>query len=233
MTYKRSSAELAGAPARPPSKEMKRTRLSPSTQQRGNSSEPSSCSVSEDSAARSTPPTSTHEQNSSLSSPSSDDESDTVSSLSTSSEESSDSEGEDSVHTIGGPKKPEMDGQRSTESARNLQSRLSAFLPQLEAANQQLETDGGGHSIEEVEDGDQHIEMNLGLGVLEEKRDDGSNSSEESSDEDEVMHGDGMDASAPTGAEKQGHGSKDTHVLEKLKGARCHDDSKGGIQEIG
>ncbi|KAI6833600.1 hypothetical protein KC367_g2439 [Hortaea werneckii] len=233
MTNKRSSAELAGAPARPPTKELKRTRLSPSTQQRGNSSEPSSCSVSEDSAARSTPPTSTHEQNSSLSSPSSDDESDTVSSLSTSSEESSDSEGEDGVHTIGGPKKPQMNGQASTESARDLQSRLSAFLPQLAAANQQLETDGGGHSIEDVEDGEQHIEMNLGLGVLEEKRDDGSSSSEESSDEDEVMRDEGGDASASAGAGKQGHDSKETHVLEKLKGERHHDDPKGGIQEIG
>ncbi|KAI6884476.1 hypothetical protein KC318_g6689 [Hortaea werneckii] len=223
MTYKRSSAELAGAPARPPSKELKRTRLSPSTQQRSNSSEPSSCSVSEDSAARSTPPTSTHEQNSSLSSPSSDDESDTASSLSTSSEES--------VHTIGGPRKPEMNGQTSTESARDLQSRLSAFLPQLAAANQQLQTDGGGHSFEDVEDGEQHIEMNLGLGVLEEKRDDGSSSSEESSDEDEVMQ-DGVDAPAPAGAEKQGPDSKDTHVLEKLKGEGRRD-QKGGIQEIG
>lgn len=231
MTSKRSSAELAGAPARPPSKELKRTRLSPSTQQRSNSSEPSSCSVSEDSAARSTPPTSIHEQNSSLSSPSSGDESDTVSSLSTSSEESSDSESEESVHTIGGPKKPEMNGQSSTESARDLQSRLTAFLPQLAAANQQLETDGGGHSIEDVEDGEQHIEMNLGLGVLEEKRDDGSSSSEESSDEDEVME-DGVDAPASAGAKQQEHNSKDTHVLEKLKGEDRRG-QKGGIQEIG
>jgi hypothetical protein len=51
----------------------------------------------------------------------------------------------------------------------DLRTRLSAFLPQLAQANKVLEDGQEIHNMEDVEEDEQHIEMNLGLGVLEEK----------------------------------------------------------------
>lgn len=55
----------------------------------------------------------------------------------------------------------------------DLHQRLSTFLPNLAAANDELEVERaagrlGERNIETVDD-DEYIEMNLGLGVLEEK----------------------------------------------------------------
>lgn len=56
----------------------------------------------------------------------------------------------------------------------DLGDRVGSFLSEMKAANDQLEADmaaGKNHSLE-VDDSDgEHIEMNLGLGVLEEKAD--------------------------------------------------------------
>ncbi|RKP09939.1 hypothetical protein THASP1DRAFT_28261 [Thamnocephalis sphaerospora] len=68
----------------------------------------------------------------------------------------------------------------------DLLSRVAAFLPQMASANAKLQQeiassgDAQAHDIEAVdEDAEQYIEMNLGLGVFEEKRADGSASDDE------------------------------------------------------
>ncbi|KAG5642179.1 hypothetical protein DXG03_003442 [Asterophora parasitica] len=57
----------------------------------------------------------------------------------------------------------------------DLLSRVQAFLPQIEASNaalqQRLDNDPSSIDIENVEDGaEQYIEMNLGLGLFEQRR---------------------------------------------------------------
>ncbi|CAO3637684.1 unnamed protein product [Mucor hiemalis] len=66
-------------------------------------------------------------------------------------------------------------------------SRVQAFLPQLQKANEQLETANPKTlDIENVEEEDgQYIEMNLGLGVYEEKKPGQSDSEEDDSDDDD------------------------------------------------
>lgn len=66
-------------------------------------------------------------------------------------------------------------------------SRVQAFLPQLQKANEELETaDPKSLDIENVEEEDgQYIEMNLGLGVYEEKKPGQSDSEDEEDDSDD------------------------------------------------
>jgi hypothetical protein len=64
-------------------------------------------------------------------------------------------------------------------------SMLPEFLAQIEASNQQLQAEiaaGKNVTIEAAEDSEQYIEMNLGLGVLEEQNDATSDADSESSD---------------------------------------------------
>lgn len=75
---------------------------------------------------------------------------------------------EEEVVTVGGPKKPRINP-KILSNAQDLQARLKSFLPQLQQANTELAAKGPGLSMEDVEDDEQHIEMNLGLGVLETK----------------------------------------------------------------
>lgn len=67
----------------------------------------------------------------------------------------------------------------------DLKSRVAMFLPQLQAANEGLQQ-GDMAGFEDVDDEEQHIEMNLGLGVLTDKRSDidSKSSSEDESDAD-------------------------------------------------
>ncbi|PYH46342.1 NOPCHAP1/New4 family protein [Aspergillus saccharolyticus JOP 1030-1] len=94
---------------------------------------------------------------------------------------------------------------RRVQQSPDLLSRLSAFLPQMKTANEQLEReiaagrakdirlddvmDVGEEDEEEGQEGDgkQYIEMNLGLGVLEEKRPDGEIASPEYNDSEETV----------------------------------------------
>ncbi|OJK00202.1 hypothetical protein ASPACDRAFT_118227 [Aspergillus aculeatus ATCC 16872] len=118
----------------------------------------------------------------------------------------------------------------------DLLSRLSAFLPQMKTANEQLERDiaaGRAKDIrlddamdededegEREEDGKRYIEMNLGLGVLEEKRpDDEISTSAQPGNEERVL------ASRP----------KDSGVLDTLMGntdAAAAAASKPTIEEL-
>ncbi|KAE8149401.1 hypothetical protein BDV25DRAFT_130401 [Aspergillus avenaceus] len=94
-------------------------------------------------------------------------------------------------------------------------SRLSAFLPQIKNANEELqrEIDAGRAKdlrLDEVDDQDdsQYIEMNLGLGVLEEKR---SGDTGEHNDDLKTAHGSDSKASNPDI-------KTDSNVLDTLMG---------------
>jgi hypothetical protein len=171
-------------------------------QRRGsNNSEASSSSVSEDTTLRSTSSTTRYDSNSSMSSlpTSTSHGQDSASDISASSSESSisetgselepdteDEEEEEHIVTVGGPKKPNIQRANGVDTAHGLQARLASLLPQIAEANRLLESRPSGHSMEEVEEGEQHIEMNLGLGVLEQQEDssDSNSSSSETSEDD-------------------------------------------------
>ena len=106
----------------------------------------------------------------------------------------------------------------STENLSTLQSRLSELLPKMRSANKELELERaegtlGERDIENVEEeeeeegGGEYIEMDLGLGVLEERRNGVEEESEES--ESEVDAGDGHEG----GDEKE-------DVMGKLLGSQ-------------
>jgi hypothetical protein len=217
----------------------KRTKLSPSAEEGSDSSAPSSCSVSEDSALRSTPPASDETRNSSFSSLETSDVDDSESSLSDSSEDASDPESElededdEAVITIGGPKKPQMKRDGLLSSAQELNARLSALLPQLAAANEELGKDGQNYCMEDVEEGEEHIEMDLGLGVLEQKADgdESSDDEDESDGEEEAAQVGDVPVSSRTGKKEQ---ERETSVMTKLLGQpKGRQKQKVGIEEVG
>ena len=90
----------------------------------------------------------------------------------------------------------------------------------------------GVPSMEDVDEDKQHIEMDLGLGVLEEKMDDDSSSSlsDSSSNEDEGPVEDDLPASS--GTAKRMSEDKETNIMEKLVGQR-QGRRKVGIEELG
>ncbi|KAF1814907.1 hypothetical protein P152DRAFT_447195 [Eremomyces bilateralis CBS 781.70] len=96
-----------------------------------------------------------------------------------------------------------------------LSVRLREFLPQLAAANQALETDRKAGNVSalsmesDFEDGVQYIEMDLGLGVLEERDPDMTSSSSESSDDEDDVADD-----APTEPRYK------ENAMEKLMGQK-------------
>ncbi|RHZ71835.1 hypothetical protein CDV55_108628 [Aspergillus turcosus] len=116
----------------------------------------------------------------------------------------------------------------------DLLSRLSAFLPKMKSANEDLEREiaagrGKDLQLDEVENQEegQYIEMNLGLGVLEEKRADGSSST----DNEEI--GDGPEpANDEDAAGLDTKLKKDSDILDKLMGKKRSSDQKPTIQEL-
>ena len=67
--------------------------------------------------------------------------------------------------------KPSMSSSTTVTGSSDLRSRIASFLPQLRKANEELVTAGDDQRIDAVaEDQDQYIEMDLGLGVLKEKK---------------------------------------------------------------
>ena len=230
MAIKRSAEESGLIQPRPRQQARKRRRISSSVPEAVNSSDPSSCSVSEDSALRSSPSISERTRQSSISSiqPStSQDESE--SSVSDSSDETSDSDNDEEVVTIGGSKKPDMSHLCITEGAQDLRSRLSSFLPQLAEANESLTTGERALNLEDLEEGDQHIEMNLGLGVLEEQK--GSENSSETSDDEEVSENDEDESASPRAGESAPK-SRESKVMDKLRGQDKRP-KKVGIKDLG
>nr|OQO26634.1 hypothetical protein B0A51_07908 [Rachicladosporium sp. CCFEE 5018] len=132
--------------------------------------------------------------------------------VSSSSEDSGDSDDSASlasdsdveVTTLPATKKPRI-GNAGLGGAGDLASRLGAFLPQMKKANEELRE---GESLEDVQDGEEYIEMNLGLGVLEESKD-----GEESS-----------------GSEEEDGEDEDEEVLGKLMGRR--EEKAVGVEEV-
>jgi hypothetical protein len=127
---------------------------------------------------KSTPPSEQRDQQSSVSSVTaheqdeSEESNSSVSSSSSSessSEEDEDDSEEEKIVTLGGPKKPRINASILSD-AQDLHARLKQFLPQLQQANTELAAKGAGLSMEDVDDGEEHIEMNLGLGVLETRK---------------------------------------------------------------
>ena len=87
-------------------------------------------------------------------------------------ETSSDESPSDIESTSSEGSSSEDDETRITATSKNetdadLKSRLAAFLPQMKKANQDLTN---AEQIDDVGEDEQHIEMSLGLGVLEEKK---------------------------------------------------------------
>lgn len=134
--------------------------------------------------------------------------------------DASTSDGEDEIATVTTGQKPDFTA-RVASGAPSLEDRLKAFLPQLAEANDKLGKDGAkDHSMEDVRDDEPHIEMSLGLGLLEEKSgkegEQGGDEEDSSEDEDEG------------GAEKS---RKEKDVMGKLMGGR--ENQAAGIEEVG
>lgn len=230
MTLKRPADDMERTIPRPRRGVNKRTKLEPSADERSNSSVASSCSVSEDSALQSSPPASTRDRMSSMSSLASDDSnSDSESSVSSDSDSDA-SDQEEDITVIGGPKKPDIRRMRDIDGSDDLKTRLAALLPQLEEANSLLKSDAAKYSMENVEDGEQHIEMNLGLGVLEQQReDDESSGSDDSESSEEDL---ASDLPVSSGALKEPLQDKETRYMDRLTGVRP-DAKHASIEEIG
>lgn len=234
MAVKRPAEEPHQLRSRPRRETTKRTKLSPI--ENADSSEPSSCSVSEDSALRSSPPASEHTRQSSLSSMNAtsveDDEEESVSSSTSS--DTSDEESDDAIINVGGPKKPDISSSLFSDgAAEDIRTRLKTLLPQLAKANNLLLNGDNVDSMEDVEEDEEHIEMNLGLGVLEEKTedaDDSSDSSKSSVDEDGHQTRQALPASsAPV---KRSNKDREVDAMGELLG-RDMDKQKIGIEDLG
>ena len=232
MGTKRAAEDTDISRPRPRRENSKRARLSPTP--KDNSSDPSSCSVSVDSALQSSPPVSEHTRQSSLSSvqPYNYDVDSEESVSSSTSSDIADNDSDDDIITIGGPKKPHISPSHFQAGSDDLRSRLSAFLPQLAEANEALQDGREIHSMEDVEADEQHIEMNLGLGVLEEKDEDGDSSSSEDSSDVDNKFGQQGDLPASSGTAKRRREDRDLNVMGNLLG-KPREGRKVDIEDLG
>ncbi len=126
--------------------------------------------------------------------------------------------------------KPSISSSATVTGLSDLRSRIASFLPQLRKANEELVTASDGLCIDAVaEDQDQYIEMDLGLGVLKEKKrprplngeiqthEISSSSSGSSSDDDEFeTGGPEKDAMLKLLARKEARSSKGRPVIEDI-----------------
>ncbi|EKV06778.1 hypothetical protein Pdw03_3766 [Penicillium digitatum] len=166
-------------------------------------------------------------------------DSDPTSSSGSSSEDDSESEKEDEQHSnreingtgesateahasdpcsslphIAGRPKPRIHRMKGDSE---LLSRLNAFLPKMKNANEDLQRQIEAGEAEDLvldnadETGEQYIEMNLGLGVLEERRDGDSASDEETDDE---------ESCDVTGAGKTPQEVNNSDIIGKLMGGK-------------
>ncbi|KAJ5883648.1 uncharacterized protein N7473_010534 [Penicillium subrubescens] len=132
---------------------------------------------------------------------------------------------EPSIPHIGGRPKPSI---HRMEGGSDLLSRLSSFLPQMKNANEDLEKKiAAGKGQEMVldsvdDDGKDYIEMNLGLGVLEEKRGDNEDSSSDDEGDDEN----------PDGDSQKSKENADSDLLGQLMGAITCSSDKPKIEEM-
>ncbi|KAJ5658412.1 uncharacterized protein N7484_002061 [Penicillium longicatenatum] len=129
-----------------------------------------------------------------------------------------------SIPNVSGRPKPQI---HKMQGNSELLARLSAFLPQMKSANEELEKDiaaGKDVVMDDEDENKDYIEMNLGLGVLEEKRDNGGDASGDEAD-DEAMSG--MESG------KKAKAGFDDDILEQLMGGKDLDADKPSIEELG
>jgi Domain of unknown function (DUF4598) len=131
-----------------------------------------------------------------------------------------------------------------------VRSRLDQFLPALRNANADLEANPDqlqARNLESVEEGEQYIEMNLGLGVLEEKTagvtdtetdssSDESSSSEEDRPSEDTDEMDGVQRRRTKDSRRKR--KVETDIMGRLLGRRRTERRRGGekkvvIQEVG
>lgn len=217
MARKRSSLEINESTTQPRRQPSKRSRISPTSD--ADSSAASSCSVSVDTALQSSIDGGKASSVSSLETDEGQlDPEDSSFSSDMDSEDSTSGEDEDEVENITIVKKPQI-GRLGVDAAGDLQERLINLLPMLKEANEALE--GGEGGMEDVDDDEPHIEMNLGLGVLEEQRK-GDDSSDESNSEIDDGNAGSEKPSTSDGTEKD--------VLGKLMGSKARPGSV--VQEL-
>lgn len=128
-------------------------------------------------------------------------------------------------HQVPPPEQPQSPKTASTLVDVDLKSRIAAFLPQLKQANETLRAD---QRIDDVADDEDHyIEMDLGLGVLKEKRRSATNSGEiqtrESGDSSSDEDGSSDEQDGPT---------TEGDVLHKLMGAKAGTKARPLIQDV-
>lgn len=150
----------------------------------------------------------------------SDSDSDETSSTGESDDSSSDEDDEEEeIATVKPGSKPNFSACVAS-GAPSLEDRLKSFLPQLAAANSKLEQGGVNEfSMEDVKDDEPHIEMDLGLGVLEETNGKEDEDSEDDDDEDE------------NGAGSPERKRKEKDIMSKLMGKK--ENQTAGIEEVG
>ncbi|CDM34147.1 hypothetical protein DTO013E5_727 [Penicillium roqueforti] len=133
-----------------------------------------------------------------------------------------------SIPHIAGRPKPRIHRIRGDSG---LLSRLNAFLPKMKDANENLQKqieagEAGDLVLDNAdENAEQYIEMDLGLGVLEEKRDGDSSSDEESDDE---------GSNGVTGTGETPQEMNDSDIIGKLMGGKSKklNTDKPSIEEM-
>jgi hypothetical protein len=135
---------------------------------------------------------------------------------------------EEEIATLKPGLKPNFSA-RVASGAPSLEDRLKSFLPQLAEANSKLEQSGAleEFSMEVVREDEPHIEMDLGLGVLEETGGEGGGGESEGEDDDGDEDGTG-DAETGLSPERR---KREKDVMGKLMGKR--ENQTAGIEEVG
>ncbi|KAI9891192.1 MAG: hypothetical protein M1814_003035 [Vezdaea aestivalis] len=98
--------------------------------------------------------------------------------------------------------KPAIGPVQNRAAEGSIMSRLSQFLPEMVAANKILEADRTAGTLESkqiemVKEGERHIEMNLGLGVLEHKEDNQGDETDDLKRKDAMQHMMGIEEETP------------------------------------
>ncbi|OJJ49832.1 hypothetical protein ASPZODRAFT_12944 [Penicilliopsis zonata CBS 506.65] len=108
-------------------------------------------------------------------------------------------------------------------------ARVSSFLPQLRSANEALQKDIAAGKSKDIlldeagEEEGQYIEMNLGLGVLEETQ---------SNDDHENSSSPDLDRETESATTKQTTDAKESHIMDSLMGHKEEKPTKPTIEEM-
>ncbi|KAK6384674.1 hypothetical protein LTS17_002237 [Exophiala oligosperma] len=134
-----------------------------------------------------------------------------------------------------------------SRTSNDLRSRLQTFLPQIESANLALQENPDNvldRRLDDVSDSEEHyIEMNLGLGVLSERRErsitvtGGGVDDDDDDDDNSTSDSDGDDGEdddkGHSDARKDGKTVHDGGVLADLKGEKTKRGTKRKVEDLG